>query len=258
MPESDLPSNIGGQWSDVFDWPIIGIESILTPDGKILTYGTDQLGQQGGALIYDVWDPATNTHYTLPNKTPTDMFCSAAIVVPSTGDILITGGDARPMGHTNMGVADVNVFDYRDMSVSPSEDGPMSYQRWYPTVVELANGKGADSRRMRHERRRRRDARTLHARGWLEKSDGSLQRRDRRGLVVSARLVGSQTAKSSCSMPITTGICRCHGHGPVRQRHADQGRRSSVHDEMADFQRSNLPRIRFSFSTTRAAPGSWI
>ena len=141
MPDSDLPSNVGGQWSDVFDWPIIGIESILTPDGKILSYGTDELGQQGAALIYDVWDPATNTHYTLPNKTPTDMFCSAAIVVPSTGKIIITGGDARPMGHTNMGVADVNVFDYRDMSVSASEDGPMSYQRWYPTVVELANGK---------------------------------------------------------------------------------------------------------------------
>ena len=44
MPESDLPNEIGGQWSDVFDWPIIGLQSILTPDGKILTYGTDQFG----------------------------------------------------------------------------------------------------------------------------------------------------------------------------------------------------------------------
>ena len=35
-----------GQWSGVFDWPIIGIHCILTPDGKVLTYGTDQLGQQ--------------------------------------------------------------------------------------------------------------------------------------------------------------------------------------------------------------------
>ena len=141
VPQINLPNEIGGQWSGVFDWPLIGIQSILTPDGKILTYGTDQFGRQGGALIYDVWDPATNTHYTLPNKTPTDMFCSAAIVVPSTGEILITGGDARPLGHVNMGVHDVNVFDYRDMSVSASQDGPMSFQRWYPTVVELANGK---------------------------------------------------------------------------------------------------------------------
>ena len=45
------------------------------------------------------------------------------------------------MGHVNGGVHDVNVFDYRDMSFSVSPDGPMAYQRWYPTVVELANGK---------------------------------------------------------------------------------------------------------------------
>jgi len=75
-----------GQWSGVFDWPIIGIHCILTPDGKVLTYGTDQLGQQGAQLIYDVWDIATNTHYTLPNRTPTDMFCSAAALVPERPD----------------------------------------------------------------------------------------------------------------------------------------------------------------------------
>src|SRR4051812_13888759 len=103
MPQAELSSAVGGQWSDVFDWPIIGIHSILTPDNKILTFGTDQYGQQGAEFVYDVWDPATNTHYTLPNKTPTDMFCSAAIVVPLTGDVLITGGDARPMGHVNKG-----------------------------------------------------------------------------------------------------------------------------------------------------------
>ncbi len=80
-----------GQWSGVFDWPIIGIHCILTPDNKILTYGTDQLGQQGAQLVYDVWDIAANTHYTLPNTTPTDMFCSAAAVVPVTGQILHNG-----------------------------------------------------------------------------------------------------------------------------------------------------------------------
>lgn len=140
MPES-LPNDIGGEWSEVFDWPLIGIQATLTPDGKILTFGTDQNGVQGATLIYDVWDPVTNIHYTLPNQTKTDTFCSAAIVVPSTGEILITGGDARPLGHTNNGVHDVNTFDYRDMSLRASPDGPMRYDRWYPTVVELANGK---------------------------------------------------------------------------------------------------------------------
>src|SRR5262245_40340220 len=146
-----------GQWSGVFDWPIIGIHCILTPDGKVLTYGTDQLGQQGAQLIYDVWDIATNTHYTLPNRTPTDMFCSAAALVPETGQILIMGGDSR--GHdpteVNLGVHDANVFDPATMSVSPLDPdcpigtvegdhicgGHMQFERWYPTAVTLANGK---------------------------------------------------------------------------------------------------------------------
>ncbi len=146
-----------GQWSSVFDWPIIGIHCILTPDGKILTYGTDQLGQQGAQLIYDVWDIATNTHYTLPNTTPTDMFCSAAAVVPETGQILIMGGDSRGHDPTqiNLGVHDANVFDPATMTVSPLDPdcpvgtvegdhicgGHMQFERWYPTAITLANGK---------------------------------------------------------------------------------------------------------------------
>jgi hypothetical protein len=58
-----------------------------------------------------------------------------------TGEVIITGGDGRMVSHVNKGVADVKVFDYRDDSVSPLADGPMSYERWYPTAIELANGK---------------------------------------------------------------------------------------------------------------------
>ena len=58
--------SISGSWGSLFSWPKIGVHAIVLPNGKILTYGTDQAGNQG-ALIYDVWDPATNTHITLPN-----------------------------------------------------------------------------------------------------------------------------------------------------------------------------------------------
>jgi hypothetical protein len=54
MAEASQPAKIGGQWSSVFDWPVIGIHATLTPDGKILTFGTDQFGQQGAKLIYHV------------------------------------------------------------------------------------------------------------------------------------------------------------------------------------------------------------
>jgi Bacterial lectin/Galactose oxidase-like, Early set domain len=131
----------GGEWGGVLDWPLIGLHAILTPDNKLLTYGTDQNGVQGGQLIYDVWDYKTGEHTTLANTTSTDLFCSVPILVPSTGEILISGGDARPLGGYNLGVNDVNVYNYQDMSLTPSPTGDMAYQRWYPTAVTLANGK---------------------------------------------------------------------------------------------------------------------
>lgn len=153
-----------GVWSSVFDWPIIGLHAILLPDNKLLTYGTDEMGQQGAMLVYDVWDFETNTHYTLEKTTPTDLFCSAAAYVPETGQVLIFGGDTRgqhwmpgmPMPTDpdmfNGGVADVNVYDPVTMTISPLEadhngmgdmdhETSMAFARWYPTAVTLANGK---------------------------------------------------------------------------------------------------------------------
>ncbi len=137
--QPEFPS-LYGSWSEVFEWPLIGLHVIITPDNKILSFGTDQQGTQGG-FVYDVWDIKTNSHYTLPNKTATDLFCSACILVPLTGEILIGGGDARPLGKVNQGVDDVNVFNYQDMSLSASITGDMAYARWYPTTISLANGK---------------------------------------------------------------------------------------------------------------------
>ena len=133
-------SSVLGAWSDPFDWPLIGVHTILTPDGKVLTFGTDQDGMQGGFLYYDVWDPVTNTHQTLDNTTATDTFCSVPALIPATDEILISGGDARPLGETNFGVRDVNIFDYRDLSMEPAATGTMTYPRWYPTAVTLASG----------------------------------------------------------------------------------------------------------------------
>ena len=158
-----------GTWSDVFAWPIVGIHAILTPDGKVLTYGTDTSGQQGGTLYFDVWDPATNTHQTLQHSVRTDLFCSSCVIVPSTGEILIAGGDSRGLGAPiNNGVNDVNVFDYRTMTISQSETGDMAYARWYGTPVTLANGKILQLGGMTATGQGCWRSRTLHARDRVE------------------------------------------------------------------------------------------
>jgi hypothetical protein len=136
----DPVNNVSGSWSGVFSWPFIGIQSLVLPDGKILTYGTDQGGHQGAYKIYDVWDPVTNTHNTLPNKTLVDEFCSAVQIIPTTNQVLIAGGDNRPNGIVNVGIPNTNIFDPETDSLTPSPYGPMAYARWYPTLITLGTG----------------------------------------------------------------------------------------------------------------------
>lgn len=135
-----MSSQTDGAWGDLLDWPLIGLHAIVTQDGKVLTFGTDSQGMQGGQFIYDVYDPVTGTHYTLQNTTPTDIFCSAAIIIPGTDQILIGGGDARPLGSPNTGVNDVNIFNATTFSLTQYQFGEMNYERWYPTMVSLASG----------------------------------------------------------------------------------------------------------------------
>jgi hypothetical protein len=133
-------ANISGSWSGLVSWPLVGLHVVLTPDGKILTYGTDQAGDQGGYKIFDVWDPVTGAHTTLPNNTYVDEFCSAAQIIPGTNLVLLTGGDARLQGAVNAGIASANIYDPTTESLTVNPSGAMNFARWYPTLITLDNG----------------------------------------------------------------------------------------------------------------------
>src|SRR3984893_16213382 len=137
---ASAPPHQVGSWSAVFPWPLIGLHCIMTPDGKILTYGTDPSGVQSGLHILDIWDPATNTHTIIDNTTHTDEFCSVGMIVPETGQVMISGGDARPGGNVNGGVQDVNFYDPTTMTENPSSTGAMQFARWYASAVQLGTG----------------------------------------------------------------------------------------------------------------------
>lgn len=132
-----------GSFGPVLSWPLIAIHAVLLPDGRVMTYGSDGQGNQTAEFTYDVWDPAKGTaaasHLTLPNTTGTDTFCSGQIVLPSSGAVLLTGGDKTLNGVRNYSVNDVNLFDWRSNSLYSAQQ-PMSFLRWYPTVLTLANG----------------------------------------------------------------------------------------------------------------------
>lgn len=133
-----------GEWGDILDWPLIGLHAVITQDGKLLTFGTD--GKSGtanfqSAMIHDVWDPVTGQHHTLDhtNTAKTDVFCSAAIILPGTNQIIIGGGD-MPQAGNQTNNKDSTIYDYTTHQMTESPEGDLHTPRWYPTMISLPTG----------------------------------------------------------------------------------------------------------------------
>ena len=139
-PVGSADAQTKGVFGAPVTWPLIGLHVVLLPDGRVMSYGTDEQGQQGGQFVYDVWDPTlgtdTTAHMVLPNTTGTDIFCSGQSVF-SSGDVLITGGDLTINGKRNFSNQQTTVFHLQTDTVTAAE--PMLYARWYPSVVSLPN-----------------------------------------------------------------------------------------------------------------------
>jgi Domain of unknown function (DUF1929) len=144
-PASSIPQfgdPVRGTFSPVVDWPLVGIHAVLTPDGKVLSYGTDEGGVQTGLYVYDVWDPklglGPESHDTLPNTTEVDLFCSSQLLL-ANGTIELYGGDITVDGQsTNEPNPDITMFQPTTMSLS--RIGEMFRERWYSTATTLLNG----------------------------------------------------------------------------------------------------------------------
>src|SRR5262245_13453803 len=134
--------NVDGLWSQVYNWPLIAVHAAMTPEGRVLTYGTKADGTQTGFFIYDLWDPSvgpTGGHTTLDNRTATDIFCSSQVIMPQSGDILISGGDNwTGSGTTNTGNNNSNVFSSSGNTLTRSAN--MNRARWYASSPVLVNG----------------------------------------------------------------------------------------------------------------------
>jgi len=142
ISSTTLADNVRGSWSAPFAWPLIAAHAVMTPDGRVLTYGTDGNGNQTGFFIYDIWDPSagpTGAHLTLPNISGTDIFCSSQVVMAGSGDIFIAGGDNYVNGGTtNTGNNNSNVFTPSSNSLARGNN--MNRARWYSSSTTLLNG----------------------------------------------------------------------------------------------------------------------
>ena len=139
-----LGDPVRGSFSPVADWPLVGIHAVLTPDGRVLSYGTTTTGTRTGYYVYDVWDPllglGSTAHTVLPNATAVDLFCNAQLLLPN-GDIEMWGGDVLNVakGYASLQPNDdSNVFHPLDNSLSRT--GRMFRKRWYATATTLPDG----------------------------------------------------------------------------------------------------------------------
>ncbi|WP_157272187.1 galactose oxidase-like domain-containing protein [Azohydromonas aeria] len=137
-----------GAFGPVFGWPVIPIHMVQLPDGRVLAYGSDDKGNQGAQLHYSVWDPnwdpaapgaAPSPFQLLQHTTGTDLFCNTQLVLPSTGQVFMAGGDRTINGIRNYAVADTNFFNPADNSLR-LEPTPMAFRRWYGTAITNARG----------------------------------------------------------------------------------------------------------------------
>jgi hypothetical protein len=141
IPSGDASASSAGVFGAPITWPVIPIHVILLSDGQVMSYGTNATGQQGAQLIYDVWDPSLGTdasaHLVLPNSTSTDIFCSAQSLMLS-GDVLTSGGDLTVNGARNSANNQTTIFSPSSNTLTANT--PMTYARWYSTLVGLPNG----------------------------------------------------------------------------------------------------------------------
>lgn len=123
-----------GAWSEPFDWPLIAIHAVLTPDGRVLSYGSSVTGEQGASSAYAVWNPADgngpDSHLVFSNESGVDSFCSGQLLLPRSGEVITIGGNT---------LYGVTRFDYRDDGFVA--DGSLADARWYATLITLPDGR---------------------------------------------------------------------------------------------------------------------
>jgi len=140
-PGTPIPAdaNTKGLFGPLKTWPLIAVHGVMTSDGRILSYGTRESGQQTGFFVYDIWDPTDDSHMTLANGTAVDIFCSSQILLPNGADIAISGGDNwTGTGTTNTGNNSATLFNVETGAMTRASN--MNRQRWYSSSTMLLNG----------------------------------------------------------------------------------------------------------------------
>ncbi len=128
-----------GSWSAPVDWPVIGVQVALLPNGKVLAY--DSVGDSASESYSvhngtraSVWDPITGTHTNVYVNTGFNVFCSGLAHLVD-GSVFLAGGNKDAALN---GIRQTHIFGPTDNTWSLGSN--MAFERWYPTVTGMGNG----------------------------------------------------------------------------------------------------------------------
>ncbi len=122
--------------------PVNAIHVALLHTGKVLLVagsGANKADFQAGTFRTSIWDPESNTFQAV--STPWDAFCSGHAFLPD-GRLLVAGGTSDYPTDTNLNYAGTKqafIFDPEQSKYVAAPDSAVA--RWYPTVVELGDGR---------------------------------------------------------------------------------------------------------------------
>ena len=165
-----------GKWSSPFDWPLVGIHSVLLPNEKVMTFGSysivekedkdirankkitlsdgRKLDRDGGdfqwfhhdALAgtdFDIWDPlkgvGDDSHNTILKPINLDAFCSVVRVFDEDTVFLLGGNIELTKDKNNITDYQYSTTFFKISDQTFLKGQKLEYPRWYGSIVRLAN-----------------------------------------------------------------------------------------------------------------------
>jgi len=126
-----------GSWSEPVNLTVSAIHAALLTNGSVLFWQSDSPFNSGTPSRANLWNPATNAVQSNNLTYNYDIFCSGHSELPN-GQLLIAGGRDDTRYHQNAGIPQAFLYDPASNAWAQAPD--MSYARWYPSNIELADG----------------------------------------------------------------------------------------------------------------------